>query len=198
MGLSFDAPPPRGWAALSIIEECLQDYEMAPTMKELAEYMGLRAVSAARRYVVMLEELGYVGTRRTGRRKHIAARSIRLTEKGCALLEQHRKARSSGLIEGANALVLRKRELKLARAAGVPVDSFRQELLEGGGGAVRLYFKDWRERDYWVEQLMEVLGIKGEEVKLVRSTKAWQERMKRRAEREAKAQANEMRMERGE
>ena len=77
MGLDF--PTPRNWKALAAIDKYLREYDMAPTLLELADEIGIAAISGARRHVVQLEERGLIRFQRRGGHLKIAARSIRLT-----------------------------------------------------------------------------------------------------------------------
>lgn len=154
MGLSFDSPSPRSWDALIAIESFLGKYEMAPTYRELANELGIRAVSAARRHVELLTELGLLTTRKTGRKGQMAARSIRLTEEGRKVLAKHRAMWGSGIFRGQTQLVLTDKQLERARGAGVPVESF--EWSEYKGRKV-LWCRNWRERDFWGEKILEEL-----------------------------------------
>lgn len=152
MGLSLGAPPPRSWDALVVIDAFMQANGMSPTMAELAKRLNLRAVSAARRHVVQLEELGLVSTQRTGRHKHIAARSIRVTAEGGVVLGKYRTMRAAGILQGETQLVLTEKQLHLAREHGVPVDSFAQVTFKG---KTVLRCRNWRERDFWAERIVE-------------------------------------------
>ena len=45
---------------LDFIRECLQEWQMPPTMREIAEYMGYRSDNAAYQHLTALQRKGYI------------------------------------------------------------------------------------------------------------------------------------------
>lgn len=146
------------WRTLEVVAE-FEKGALRPTLREVTARMGLHAVSAARRHMMRLEEVGLVTFQRVGPRKFLAARSIRLTDTGVARLERARVLAASGIYVGSCEVRLTDNQYRVLKESEVPVELFPRRPV---GRYLVLEFQNWVEREFWAEQIFEVLGIKNE------------------------------------
>ena len=152
----LDVPSPMDWQTLQVIYK-FQQGEQLPTLREIAQALGLRAVSAARVHVLRLGELGLVTHLRVGKRRYSAARTLRVTAKGKAALERYAAWMGSGLVCGKREVRLTDAQYRKLKHSDVPLSSFRQR---AEGRYTIVVFGNWRERDYWAGEMLTVLGEK--------------------------------------
>ncbi len=89
---------PDNLTALSTIDRYCDCCGFGPTTRKLAELMGLRSHTAARRHLLRLEELDMIRFQRIGAKRQIAAHTVRVTDTGKRELARHR---SNGLSNAA-------------------------------------------------------------------------------------------------
>ena len=157
-GIFLDPPSPADWQTLQVIYD-FQCEHAYPTLREIATKMNLRAVSAVRLHLLKLAELELVTYRRVGTRRHMAARTIRLTPKGMAAVAQRRAS-------GTELLYVGTREIRLTNAQYAALqdsDVSPEHLpLRTEGEYTIVTLRNWREREYWGKEILDALGFRDE------------------------------------
>ncbi len=80
--IELDELTPRNLTALSAIDRYCDSCGSGPTLRKLAELMGLAAQTSARFHLLRLEELRLVRFGRTRAKRRIAAHTVQVTEAG--------------------------------------------------------------------------------------------------------------------
>ena len=155
-------PSPTEWLALKTILK-FNRVDRRPSLREIAEQMGLRAVSAARVRVLRLAELGLVTYERVGSHGHAAARSIRLTQAGYEAFAEYNAWWAAGILLGKREVQLTDEQYHKVLASNVPLSAFH---LRAEGEYTIVVFRNWVERDFWAGEMMGVLGFRDGEGKI--------------------------------
>lgn len=138
-----------------VIEKYLRAYDLAPTLDELRQKLGLASKTSARRHVRQLADMGFISMRHARDNSRVAPRSIRLTPEGIAALSKYRILAESGILVGTRELGLTAAQFERARDAGLPVDTFRRRVW---GERIILKCRDPYERAYWADRLAQALS----------------------------------------
>ncbi len=140
--------------ALAAIAHHIARKGQGPTLKEIADATGLKAISAVQRYVQSLADQGMVTFDREGVSHRMAARTLRVTVKGQRALLRFEHLPKSSLVRGERELVLNARAIAAAKRIRMPITVFNQY---DESNHLVLVFQDRPERDYWAASVLEAL-----------------------------------------
>lgn len=137
---------PENLQVLALIDEWVRTHRMGPTLREVADGLGVASHTTAQHHVHKLLDSGLLTCDWIGDRKQLASRTLRLTTAGLSALALWDRIRAARLLLGERELALDAQGLAAARRTDLPLHLLSHRVEQG---RTIICFENRYERDQW-------------------------------------------------